>query len=265
MFTDTHTHLYLPEFDNDRDSLMELAFQKNIHRFFLPNIDSSTIEKMLSVSRSYPGKMFPMIGLHPCSVKENFEEELRIAEEYLKALSPEAPWVAMGEIGIDLYWDKTFVAEQEMAFRKQIDLAVNNNLPVVIHSRNSLDEIYDILVDIRHQKPFTSKNIRGIFHCFSGTAEQAQKIIGYGNFKLGIGGVVTFKNSGLDKIIHQVGLEHIVLETDAPYLAPVPYRGKRNEPAYLIEIAKKIAEIKDIPLEEVERITTKNSMEIFNV
>lgn len=259
MFTDTHTHLYLSEFDNDRDSLLEQAFQKNIHRFFLPNIDSSTIEKMLSVSRDYPGKMFPMIGLHPCSVKENFEEELRIVEEHLK----NPGWAAIGEIGIDLYWDKTFVAQQEMAFRKQVDLAVNNDFPVVIHSRNSLDEIYGILVDIRNQKPFTSKNIRGIFHCFSGTAEQAGKIVSYGNFKIGIGGVVTFKNSGLDKVVHQIGLEHLVLETDAPYLAPVPYRGKRNEPAWLVEIAEKIAEIKNVSLDDVEKITTENSKEIF--
>lgn len=262
MFTDTHTHLYLPEFDQDRNSLLEQAFEKNILRFFLPNIDSSTIGQMLSVARSYPGKLFPMIGLHPCSVKENYKEELNVVERNLKSVTG---WAAVGEIGIDLYWDKTFVPQQEIAFREQIGLAVECDLPVIIHSRNSLDEIYDILVDIRNQKPFTAKHIRGIFHCFSGTVEQAEKIIGFGNFKLGIGGVVTFKNSGLDKVVQQIDLKHIVLETDAPYLAPVPHRGKRNEPAYLIEVAKKMAEIKNITLEEVAEITTENSKEVFNI
>lgn len=261
MFTDTHTHLYLPEFDNDRELLLENAFKKNIHRFFLPNIDSFSIESMLSLSRSYPGKIFPMIGLHPCSVKENFEEELNIIENLIQ----KEKFFGIGEIGIDLYWDKTFVIQQEFAFRKQIELAVENNLPIVIHSRNSLDEVYNILIEIRNQKPFTSKNIRGIFHCFSGTVEQAERIIGYGNFKLGIGGVVTFKNSGLDKVVQQIDLKHIVLETDAPYLAPVPHRGKRNEPEFLIEIAKKIAEIKKVSLEKVEEITTENSKMVFNI
>lgn len=263
MFTDTHSHLYLAEFDSDRNLLIKHAFEKNIQRFFLPNIDSSSVESMLTLARAYPGKLFPMVGLHPCSVKENFEHELIIMDCYLS--EKREIFYGIGEIGIDLFWDKTYLNQQETAFRKQVDLAIEHNLPIVIHSRNSTEEIYNILVDIRNQKPFTGKNIKGIFHCFSGTMEQAQKIIEFGNFKLGIGGVVTFKNSGLDKIVHQIDLKHIVLETDAPYLAPVPYRGKRNEPVYLIEIAKKIAEIKNVPLEQVEEITTSNSKEVFGI
>ncbi len=257
MFTDTHTHLYLPEFDSDREALLQSAFEKNIRRFFLPNIDSSSIDSMLHLSRKYSGKMFPMFGLHPCSVKENFEEELKIVEKCLK----ENKFFAIGEIGIDLYWDKTFVKQQEIVFRKQIDWAVEYNLPIVIHSRNSWEEIYNILIEIRNE----GKRVRGIFHCFSGTAEQAKKIIELGNFMLGIGGVVTFKNSGLDKVVEQIDMKHIVLETDAPYLAPAPFRGKRNIPEYLIHIAKKIAEIKNLSLQEVEEITTANSKEIFGI
>lgn len=264
VFTDTHTHLYLPEFDSDREAVIRAAMEKNILRFFLPNIDSSSIAGMLELVKNYPDRMFPMIGLHPCSVNNNTEKELNLVESYLKS-GPGAGmnWAAIGEIGIDLYWDKTFVPQQEAAFRKQIDWAVEYRLPVVIHSRNSLSEIYDILVDIRNKKPFTSKYIRGIFHCFSGTLGQAEKIIEYGGFKFGIGGVVTFKNSGLDKLLEQISPEHIVLETDAPYLAPVPFRGKRNEPAMLITIAEKISEIKKIPLEEVGKITTANAREVF--
>lgn len=283
MFTDTHTHLYLPEFDSDREQLLKSAFEKNIQRFFLPNIDSSTVESMLSVCKNYPGKIFPIIGLHPCSVKENFEEELIIVQNYLEIHNKSAvgsqqsanlltadcelptKFYAVGEIGIDLYWDKTFVKQQEIAFRKQIDLAVENNLPIVIHSRNSLDEICQMLVEIRNSQSETRNSLRGIFHCFSGTIEQAEKIISFGNFKLGIGGVVTFKNSGLDKVVEQIDLKHIVLETDAPYLSPAPFRGKRNIPEYLILVAKKISEIKNISLEEVEKITTENSKEIFGI
>ena len=262
MLTDTHSHIYLPEFDSDREAMIENAFENNIHRLFLPNVDSTSIEAMLSASKKYPGKLFPMIGLHPCSVKENFEEELKIVEDYLKE---KKQWVAIGEIGIDLYWDKTFVKQQEFVFLKQLDLAVESDLPVVIHSRNSFNEIYDLLVERRNKKPFTSKHLRGIFHCFSGTIEQATKIIEFGNFKLGIGGVVTFKHSGLDIVVGQIDLKHLVLETDSPYLAPVPYRGKRNNPSYLIEVAKKIAEIKNVPVDEVAEITTENSKEVFGI
>lgn len=263
MFTDTHTHLYLPDFDHDREQVVATAAEKKIGRFFLPNIDSSSVEKMLSVWRAFPGKMFPMTGLHPCSVKENWEEELSLVEKSLS--SGEIRWAGIGEIGIDLYWDKTFSVQQEIVFRKQLELAVKNDLAVVIHSRNAMDEIYSVLVDIRNQKPFTSKNIRGVFHCFSGTPDQAKRIIEFGNFWIGIGGVVTFRNSGLEEIVRNTDLRKIVLETDSPYLAPVPYRGKRNEPGYLIEVAKKIAEIKNVSMEEVEKTTTENSIEVFGV
>ncbi len=274
MFTDTHIHLYLPEFKNDLGLLIEKANNKNIQRFFLPNIDSSTIESMLRVADEFPGQMFPMIGLHPCSVNKNFEKELEIIKQFLdkppiqlnyqKEAEPGQPlinsgghfWAAIGEIGIDLFWDKSFVLDQELAFRRQVEWSVEKKLPIVIHSRNSTGEIINILAEMK-------KPLKGIFHCFSGTIEQAEKILSLGNFKLGIGGVVTFKNSGLDKVVAEVDLKDIVLETDAPYLAPVPFRGKRNEPEYLFEVAKKIAEIKGVSVEEVGDITTANSFEIF--
>lgn len=199
--------------------------------------------------------MFRMMGLHPCSVKADYQQELEHVEKMLSAHQV----VAIGEIGIDLYWDKTFLKEQQAAFRYQIRLAKANNLPFVIHCRDAFDEIFEILDEENDE------NMRGIFHCFTGNLEQAQKIINYGGFKLGIGGVVTFKNAGLDKVVEQISLEHLVLETDAPYLAPVPYRGKRNESAYLIEIATKIASLKQVSLEEVASITTKNSIEVFGV
>lgn len=255
ILTDTHTHLYSEQFKEDIDEVVRKAINLGISRFFLPNIDSGYTNALLALAKKYPDNMFPMMGLHPCSVKADYQQELEHVEKMLSAHQV----VAIGEIGIDLYWDKTFLKEQQAAFRYQIRLAKANNLPFVIHCRDAFDEIFEILDEENDE------NMRGIFHCFIGNLEQAQKIINYGGFKLGIGGVVTFKNAGLDKVVEQLDLAHLVLETDAPYLAPVPYRGKRNESTYLIEIATKIASLKQVSLEEVASITTKNSIEVFGV
>ncbi|MDT8411996.1 MAG: TatD family hydrolase [Vicingaceae bacterium] len=255
ILTDTHTHLYSEQFKEDIDEVVQKAINLGISRFFLPNIDSDYTNALLALVKKYPDNMFPMMGLHPCSVKANYQQELEQVEKMLS----EHQVVAIGEIGIDLYWDKTFLKEQQTAFRHQIRLAKANNLPFVIHCRDAFDAIFEILDEENDE------NMRGIFHCFTGNLEQALKIINYGGFKLGIGGVVTFKNAGLDKVVEQINLEHLVLETDAPYLAPVPYRGKRNESAYIIEIATKVASLKQVSIEEVALITTKNSEEVFGV
>jgi TatD DNase family protein len=252
MFIDTHTHLYSEEFNLDRTLIINNAIAKGVDKFYLPNIDSESIDGMLQLEEQFPRNCFPMMGLHPCSVKENYKEELTIVKQWLD----KRRFSAIGEIGIDLYWDKTFIKEQEVAFRQQIDWALEFNYTISIHCRNAFDEIYTILTSYQ-------KLPKSIFHCFSGNAEQAQQIIALQNFKLGIGGVVSFKNSGLDKVVEQTDLKHLVLETDAPYLAPVPYRGKRNESAYIPLIAEKIAVIKGISLEEVASVTTKNALEIF--
>ncbi len=254
-FTDTHTHLYSTEFGEEKQNLIQKAIEDGVSRFFMPNVDSKSVEGMFEIEKQFPNNCFSMMGLHPCSVNEHVETELQIVEDWLS----KRKFVAIGEIGIDLYWDKTFFVQQQMAFRKQIELAKKYNLPYVIHSRNSFDEVMEIVNE------FKADNIKAIFHCFSGSVEQAEQVIQSGNFKLGIGGVVTFKNSGLDKVVEAVDLKHIVLETDAPYLAPAPYRGKRNEPEYLLLVAKKIAEIKNISIEEVAEITTKNSVEVFGI
>lgn len=252
MFIDTHTHLYSDEFNEDRIERINEAISKSVTKFYMPNVDSTTIDGMLALEIHFPEVCLPMMGLHPCSVKANYREELDLVKKWLDMRR----FVAIGEIGIDLYWDKTFIKEQELAFREQIFWALEYKYTIVIHCRNAFDEIFEIL------KSF-DKLPKGIFHCFSGDFIQAQKILSLGNFKLGIGGVVTFKNSGLDKVVEQLKLHDIVLETDAPYLAPVPYRGKRNESAYIPLIAQKIAEIKQIPVEEVAAITSANAEEIF--
>jgi TatD DNase family protein len=252
MFIDTHTHLYSEEFDADRYDRINDAISKSVTKFYMPNVDSSTIEGMLQLEVHFPDQCFPMMGLHPCSVKENYREELAVVKKWLDMRR----FSAIGEIGIDLYWDKTFMKEQELAFREQIYWALEYNYTMVIHCRNAFDEIFTILRSYE-------KLPKGIFHCFSGDFIQAEKILSLGNFKLGIGGVVTFKNSGLDKVVEQIPLHDLVLETDAPYLAPVPYRGKRNESAYIPLIAEKIAQIKNISIEEVARVTTENAIEIF--
>lgn len=252
MIIDTHTHLYLEEFNADRQQVMKKAMAAGIERFYLPNIDSSSITSMLQLEKDYPGNCFAMMGLHPCSVNEKVEEELRIVEEWLG----KRKFCAIGEIGIDLYWDKTFFEQQKMAFRKQIDWALQYSYPIVIHCRDAFDEIYEILASYKTLP-------KGIFHCFSGTLEQANKIIALNTFKLGIGGVVTFKNAGLDKVVEQLDMKHLVLETDSPYLAPVPFRGKRNESGYIVQVALKVGELKQLSIAEVGEITTKNALEIF--
>jgi TatD DNase family protein len=249
---DTHTHLYAQEFNADRATLIQKAINNGITKFYLPNIDSTSIDVMHQLETEFPQNCFAMMGLHPCSVNASVEEELAIVKDWLA----KRKYKAIGEIGIDLYWDKTFLKEQQYAFKKQIDWALEFNYPIVIHCREAFDEIYMILSSY-------DKLPKAIFHCFSGNLEQANKIIALKNFKLGIGGVVTFKNAGMDKVVEQLSLEHLVLETDAPYLAPVPFRGKRNEPSYILEVAKKIAALKNVSMTEVSEITTKNSDFIF--
>ena len=253
ILTDTHTHLYANQFDEDRKEMISKCFEEDITRLFLPNIDSSSIEGMMKLASDYPENCFPMMGLHPTSVKDNFREELILIEN-LMTLSD---FCAVGEIGIDLYWDKSFLKQQQEAFRFQIELAKKHKLPFVIHCRDAFDEIFEILDELNDD------SMRGIFHCFTGTIEQANHIINYGDFKIGIGGVVTFKNSGLDKVVEQIDLKHLVLETDSPYLAPTPFRGKRNESTYLYTIAEKVAEVKKVSVEELAKITTQNSKQVF--
>ena len=252
MFIDTHTHLYSEEFDADRTDVITNAITLGIEKLYLPNVDSASIDGMLALEQQFPNNCFPMMGLHPCSVKENYKEELATVKSWLD----KRRFFAIGEIGMDLYWDKTFVKEQEFAFKQQIDWALEFNYTIVIHCRDAFAEIFEVLQSY-------PKLPKGIFHCFSGTADQAKQILAFGNFKLGIGGVVTFKNSGLDKVVEQLSVNDFVLETDAPYLAPNPHRGKRNESAYLPLIAKKIAELKNISIHEVECITTKNAEDVF--
>lgn len=252
--TDTHTHLYLEEFNNDRDQLIHQAREKGVSRFFLPNIDSTSLPSLYELCDTFPDWTFPMIGLHPCSVNLNFKNELDIIHDE----SVKRKFYAVGEIGLDFYWDQSFIRQQEEAFISQLRLADQLHLPVVIHSRNSTDRIIELL------KEHHSLNPKGIFHCFSGSESQAREIIELGMY-LGIGGVLTFKNSGLDKVIAGVPADRIVLETDAPYLAPAPYRGKRNLPAYLLLVAEKLAAIKGITIEEVAEITTSNADTIFGL
>jgi TatD DNase family protein len=252
--TDTHTHIYLNEFDSDRDLAIQRALNKGIKYLLLPNIDLDSVESMLTVCKKYPGICFPMIGLHPTSVKSDYEIILKTLLSYIETQK----FYAIGETGIDLYWDKTYLREQEKAFNIQMEWAIQYNLPIVIHSRNSLNEIIKLIKD------FNNPLMKGIFHCFPGSVQQAQQLIDMG-FLLGIGGVVTYKNSGLAKVVEAVDLKHIVLETDAPFLPPVPYRGQRNESAYIYDIATFIANIKNISLNDVANITTQNALELFNL
>lgn len=253
-FTDTHTHLYYETDPAKRGALIERCLENNITRLFLPNVDSSSIPLVMEMVEKFPQYCFPMLGLHPCDVKENFKDELNGIFNSMGSTRI----YAIGEIGIDLYWEKSTLTQQQEAFREQISWAKDLNLPIVIHCRDAFDEVYEILLEERDEK------LRGIFHCFTGTVEQARKIIDLGFF-LGIGGVVTYKNSGLDKVVSEIELKDIVLETDSPYLTPVPYRGKPNESSYLIYIAQKLADIFDVSIEEVARITTENSKKIFSV
>jgi len=254
IITDTHTHLYSEAFNDDRDEMMQRAFKKGITRFFIPAIDSTYTKAMLELEKNYPDNVFLMMGLHPTSVKENYEGELKHVEKLLS----ERPFIAIGEIGIDLYWDKSTLNIQQEAFRHQIKLAKQYKLPIVIHCRESFDEIFEILEEEKGDDLF------GIFHCFTGTLEQAQKAISY-NMKLGIGGVVTFKNGKIDQFLKQIDLKHIVLETDSPYLAPTPYRGKRNESSYIINVLDKLSYIYGISTTEIANITTANSKDVFKI
>jgi TatD DNase family protein len=250
-FIDTHTHIYLSEFDDDRSAVIQRAKEVNVEITIMPAIDSTTHEAMLAVESTYEN-CYSMIGLHPCSVNQDYKKELNLIRQYLEKKT----FPAIGEIGLDFYWDKTFTSQQYEAFHEQIEIASQYKLPIVIHSRNAIDECIDVV----KQHPGTS----GVFHCFSGNEEQAQKIMEFG-FMLGIGGVVTFKNSGLDKVIEKIGLSHVILETDAPYLAPVPYRGKRNEPSYIKLVAEKLTALCHCSMEEIAELTTENARKLFKL
>ena len=254
MIIDTHTHLYLKDFDADINAVVSRALDLNINNFFLPAIDSSHTKSMLNLKNAYPTIMHLMAGLHPCSVKKNYLEELNHVNEVVKNNSI----VAIGEIGIDLYWDKTNLSIQKEAFANQIRLAKKLDLPIVIHCRDAFDEIFEVL---EYEK---SEKLRGIFHCFSGTYEHALKAISF-NMKLGIGGVVTFKNGKIDQFLKNISLDHLLAETDSPYLSPVPYRGKRNESSYITIIAQKLSDIYSIPTNKIFEITSKNSIDIFKI
>lgn len=254
MFIDTHCHIYLPEFDPDREEMILRAENEGIGAMLMPAIDNETHDLMLKAESQFSDKCHSMMGLHPCSVKEGYKNELKIVRDYFEKRS----FVAVGETGLDFFWDLTFTKEQYEAFHTQVEMTLEYNIPIVIHSRNSLNESINVISE--HQKG----SLRGVFHCFSGTLDQANKIIDLG-FYLGIGGVVTFKNSALDKIMETVNMKHVVLETDAPYLAPVPFRGKRNECSYLKFVVEKLAGIKNISLEEVGAITTSNAKKLFNI
>lgn len=252
MLVDTHAHLYLEQFDEDRADMMQRASEAGVGHVYLPNIDSRTVEAMLAVEAAYPEQCFPMMGMHPCSVKENYEAELSVVRHWLE----QRPFCAVGEIGIDLYWDKTFFEAQQKVFTTQVEWALEFDLPIVIHLRDSFDEVVELL------KPIRDSRLRGIFHCFGGSVAQAETAISLG-FLLGIGGVLTYKKSGLDETLKHIGLEHLVLETDSPYLSPVPYRGKRNESAYVRIVAERLAEVKQVDLDTVAVVTTRNALKMF--
>lgn len=254
MFIDTHAHIYAKQFKKDQDDVLRRAFEQNVEKIYLPNIDHTSIDDMMEVEAKYPNQCIAMMGLHPCSVNKDFEKELYQVEDWLNKRS----FAAVGEIGTDLYWDKTFYEQQAEAFKIQVEWAKKHKLPIIIHCRESFQETIDLLT------PLMDENLTGIFHCFTGSLEDAQKAIELG-FLLGIGGVSTFKNGGLDKVLPEVSLDHLVLETDCPYLAPVPYRGKRNESSYIPLIAKRLADIKGIEIEEIEQKTTENAQKLFVV
>ncbi len=253
-FIDTHTHIYLDNYDIDRDEIVKNAIDHGVNKMLMPAIDSSTFKAMIQLSNKYPNNCFPMIGLHPTSAKENYDIEMKFVETELKS----GDYIGIGEIGIDLYWDKSFINQQRDAFRRQLQLAKKYSLPVAIHTRDSFDEIYPIL------KAESTEELCGVFHCFTGTATEAEKIIDLG-FMLGIGGIITFKNSGLDSVAKNIPIEHILLETDSPFLTPTPYRGKRNQSAYITYIATKLAEVKGLSTENIAEITTNNANKLFKL
>ena len=251
---DTHSHIYSEEFDADRDEVIKSAKEAGVTKIVLPNVDTQSLPRMLELEAQYPDYCYAAVGLHPESVKENYQIELDIIREELERRK----YLAVGEIGIDLYWDKTYQTEQIRAFQTQVEWAIEFNLPVIIHVRNSHNETIQAL------KPYSGKGLKGIFHCFGGTPEEAAEIFSLGDFKLGIGGVVTFKNSGLAATLMHIPLEKLVLETDSPYLTPVPFRGKRNESSYLRYVAARLSEIYAVPQDEVNRITTESANSVFS-
>jgi len=252
MFVDSHSHIYSEEFSTDRAEVISRAVKAGVSKIVLPNIDSSTIKPMLDLADSNPQLFIPLLGLHPTSVKEDFRKELEIMEYWFE----KREFAGIGEIGIDLYWDKTFINEQIEAFKIQIGWARKRRIPIVIHVRDSFQEVFEVLQQEKQE------SLKGVFHSFTGNADQAEQVIDLG-FKIGIGGIVTFKNSGLDTIVRQIDLRHILLETDSPWLAPVPNRGRRNESAFITAVASKIAMLHETSIEEVGRITTQNAQQLF--
>lgn len=249
---DTHTHLYLPEFANDVNKVIERAITAGVQSFYLPAINNNHITEMLALEQAYPKHCFAMIGIHPCAINHHYKETLKTTAQWLQ----QKKFVAIGEVGLDFYWDKTYTTQQYEAFHTQIEWAIQYNIPIILHSRNATHQTINIL------KQYTKKGIRGIFHCFGGSVQEAEHIIECG-FLLGIGGIVTYKNAGLAQVVQQIPLQHIVLETDAPYLTPTPFRGKRNESSYLIHIAEKIAHIKNTTIQNIATITTTNAQQVF--
>jgi TatD DNase family protein len=252
---DTHSHIYLPQFKEDRNETMTRAAEAGVSKIFLPNIDLESIPLIDQLCEEYPEVCFPMLGLHPCDVKEDFENVLAT----MKPLFGKKNYIAVGEIGIDLYWDKTTLPFQIEAFKLQIQWAKELNLPIVIHARESFDEIFSVLDEVNDDR------LRGVFHCFTGTIQQAEKVMGYGDFYMGIGGVLTYEKSGLDKVVADIPMEYLMLETDAPFLTPKPFRGKRNESSYVKYVAAKLAECKLISVDVIAEITSKNAEKLFNL
>lgn len=254
LLIDTHTHLYASEFENDRDAMIQRAFDAGVQKLLIPNIDQDTVPMMNALALKYPGHCYPMIGLHPCSVNNTYLEKLAFLEQQLQ----QGTYYGIGEVGMDLHWDKTYRPQQEEALKIQAEWALQKDLPLIIHSREAFDPVVDIL------KPYKAQGLRGVFHCFTGSYEEALMALDLG-FYLGIGGVVTFKNSGLKDILPQIPLTNLILETDSPYLAPVPHRGRRNESAYTLHVAEKLAEILDKPVEEIAEITSTNAKRLFRI
>lgn len=255
MLIDTHTHLFVDAFDSDRNEVVKKAIESGVEKLLLPNIDVDTISAMNQLAAEFPKSCFPMMGLHPSSVKEDWEDQLAIIERELFTKK----YIAVGEIGMDLYWDKTFVEQQAEAFRRQVNWAKELKIPIAIHARDAFDEIFTILDELNDD------NLTGVFHCFTGNVDQANHALSYGGFKLGIGGVLTYKKAGLDETLKSVPLDALILETDSPYLPPVPYRGKRNESSYIVHIAEKLTDVYNVPLKEIERVTTENAIELFQL
>ena len=253
-FIDTHAHVYAAELADDIEIVIKNAISTGIDKILMPAIDSASLDAMLQMEQQFPGHCIAMMGLHPCYVKENYKDELAIVETWLA----KRKFIAIGEIGLDFYWDKTFTQEQYLVFETQMQWALDMQLPIVIHTRNAMGETIEAV------KPFAKKGLRGVFHCFSGSKESAEQIIGM-DFHLGLGGVLTYKNAGVAEAVKDIPMEYLVLETDAPYLPPVPYRGKTNEPAYMLEVAKKLADIKSLPLHEIAEITTRNAERLFGL